>query len=889
MFMKLSLLTTKLQIPPQPLHVVRRARLIDAIEHNIPHYKLIQISAPAGYGKTTLLAQWAHSSRFPVAWLSLSEEDNDLDRFLRYLLAVWQEVQPGVRESPLALLLGSWLPDSEAALSAFINIANDASNYAVFVLDDYHLIEDPTIHQALTFLLDHLPPTLHFVLVGRAEPPLPLARYRARYELLEFRAEELQFLLEETADFLSQMRLELSYDEVVTLQTQLEGWIAGLQLVVLSLQRRLAGADKLVVTGKHRFIADYLGEDVLAPLPDNLRHFLLQTSILDRLCGSLCDAIIEGQDSHDMLQRLERENLFLMPLDDSREWYRYHWLFADFLQEELKRRQPDRVAQLHRRAARWYLTHDLPEQAFDHALDGDDVELTVKIFDRYLNAKLLGGEFRVVKRWLDSMPAAWVAAYPVLDLGRAGFLAYTGAFEACIRCINGVEQRLQSAEKEDVRWQLARVTAVRCFIACAQNDLGQAEALADQALRDLPHEDLGFRPAIYAALGDSYRQNARWEEAKACYLEALNFTHVPAIRAQSAHIFGALADLDLRQGRLRNAASYWSKAMTAIQKRENLGHLPLPVIGWLYTRLSEILYEWNELEEAWKHLLQGLERAELGGDPRALIAGYLLASRLKLTQGDDEGAAEYLERARPLMEQASFVEWVSRFQHCQLELWLAQDRLRTAVAWADEMLQSGELEERPESEVAQLALVRVLIVKGDTPSLEQASVHLARLLQAAEAEGRMGILIRALALQALADWRRGNSTGAMTSLERALRLAEPEGYVRLFADLGLSMARLLQEARTRTVMPGYISTLLAACGVDSSTDSLSVPLPEPLTPREQEVLELLAAGLTNREIGEKLVVSPQTVKKHTGNIYGKLGVGNRTEAVGRARELDLLA
>jgi LuxR family transcriptional regulator, maltose regulon positive regulatory protein len=296
------LLTTKLRIPPQPQRTVRRTRLIDALERGILHYKLSLISAPAGYGKTTLLSQWAHASRLPVAWLSLSEEDNDLERFLRYLLEAWEKVQSGIRESPLGLLLGGMSPDSAAVLSAFINVANDAPDHVVFVLDDYHLIEDPSIHTALTFLLDHLPPTLHFVLVGRAEPPLPLARYRARHELLEFRAEELQFLLEETVDFLNEMmRLDLSHDEVVTLQAQLEGWIAGLQLVALTLQRHLTGADKLVVSGRHRFIADYLGEDVLAPLPDNLRQFLRQTSILDRLCGSLCDAVTKVKGGQAML------------------------------------------------------------------------------------------------------------------------------------------------------------------------------------------------------------------------------------------------------------------------------------------------------------------------------------------------------------------------------------------------------------------------------------------------------------------------------------------------------------------------------------------------------------------------------------------------------------
>jgi LuxR family maltose regulon positive regulatory protein len=335
--MQASALATKIQIPPQTHRVVRRAQLIDALEHGIPEHKLALISAPAGYGKTTLLAQWAHTSSFRVAWLSLDEEDNDPDRFFRYLLAAWETVHPGIRESPLGLLLGALEPDRDAVLSAFINVANDLPDHTVFVLDDVHLIEDTAIYEALTFLLDHLPPRLHFVLAGRDEPPLPLARYRARHELLELRTEDLQFRVDETTSFLNQlMGLDLAADAIVPLHTQLEGWVAGLQLVSLTLHRQ-SEVSPLVVSGRHRFIADYLGEDVLVHLSDETRRFLLQTSILDRLCGPLCDAVIEASGGQEMLESLERENLFLVPLDASREWFRYHRLFADFLRVELQR------------------------------------------------------------------------------------------------------------------------------------------------------------------------------------------------------------------------------------------------------------------------------------------------------------------------------------------------------------------------------------------------------------------------------------------------------------------------------------------------------------------------------------------------------------------------
>lgn len=880
---------TKLNIPPLRPNLVSRPRLIEQLDLSLKHgYKLTLVSAPAGFGKTTFLAQWAHSSRFPVAWLSLDEEDNDVARFFRYLLEAWEEVQPGLRESRVGLLLGDMVPDMEAVLSAFINVADHVPEQTVFILDDYHLIDDTSIHQALTFLLDHLPPDLHFVLAGRGEPPLPLARYRARHELLEFWAEDLQFLPEETTDFFNEMGLDLAPEEIVPLQAQLEGWITGLQLAALTLQRDRERADKLVVSGRNRFIADYLNEDVLAPLPEGRQQFLLRTSILDRLCGPLCDAITGRDDGQEMLEAVERENLFLVPMDDRREWFRYHRLFGDFLFDLLNRRYPDEVAQLNRRAGRWYLAHDLPESAFRYAVDGHDVELVSQILERYLIVKLLGGEIRVVKGWLDSLPETWHTSYPMVIFARAGILLITGQFDACAHCLDEVEQ-LAGVEGEEAELHQARVTAMRCNIACFQNDLARAEVLADRGLRDLPEEDIEFRAGIYGALGDTYARNGRWQEAEESYRKLLDYTHVPAFRVQAVHVYGALADLEIRQGRLRDAATYWQKALTAIQQRGNWGSYPLPLTGWVYIRMAELLYEWNDLVGAWDHLLPGLERAELGGDVRSMIAGYLIAGRLKLTQGDGEAAADYLERARPHVESAQFSHWISRFERFQLELWLAQDRLRAAVGWSDQMLHDATFQERPESEVAQLAMARVLIVKGDIPSVEQALALLDRLLQVAEEEGRASVTIEGLALQALAHERRGDRVGAMTSLEHALRLAEPEGYVRRFADLGLPMARLLQEANSRDVMPDYVEKLLAAFAGDISLPvSAQQVLPEPLTDREEAVLELIAAGLTNREIAEKLVISPETVKKHAGNIYGKLGVGSRTEAAARARELDLL-
>jgi len=882
------LLQTKLQIPPPALHLVKRARLVEALEDGIDHYRLVLLAAPAGYGKTTLLAQWARASRIRPAWLSVSARDNDLELFLRYLAAGWEAARPGALQGRLALLLDATSPDTQAILSAFINRANQLPGPLAFVIDDYHLIEDPAIHTAMAFLLDHLPPNLSLVLATRGEPGFPLSRYRARQELLEFHAEDLKFQPEETADFMNRlMGLDLAHDQLDRLQDQLEGWIAGLQLTALTLRRRVSVSMKLALSGRQRFIADYLSHDVLSPLEDGMQRFMLQTSIPDRLCASLCQAITGIEDSREMLATLERENLFLLPLDDQREWYRYHHLFAEFLREELGRRYPEQIPELHRLAGSWHLEHNLPEQAFDHALEADDSQLAAQIIERYLPVKLMTGESRTVYGWLKAIPDDWRSAHPTFDLAEAFFLAFSGDFDSSQDCLERVEDRLRPPEGRESRRQLAKATACRCLIACLRNEAVEAETYARISLQDLGEEDVFFRAGIYHSLGDLYRQNGRWDDARQSYQQVLHFTSHPSASFRKAHIYGALADLDLRQGSLRAAAGYWRQALDAILEPESQGRIPLPVAGWVHIRMGEILYEWDELAQARDHLSRGLEQAEVGGDVRSLIAGYLNAGRMELTSGDLATAAAYLERTRPLIESARFSHWISRFERFQLELWLAQDKLHAAVDWSDRMLEDPAVGDRPEGDVTQLAMARALIVKGDAPSIRRALNLLERLHQAAQEEGRNRVRIEALALQALGQVKLNQLAAALTCLENALRLAEPEGYVRSFADLGLPMARLLQEARSRRVMPEYVDRLLAAYR-DQSLGPAQTGLPEPLTNREQEIVELLAAGLTNRQIAEKLVISPETVKRHASNIYGKLGVGGRTEAAARARELDLL-
>jgi LuxR family maltose regulon positive regulatory protein len=885
--MDTSLLASKLRIPEHPYSVVSRPRLIQALETDIPRCRLTVVAAPAGYGKTTLLADWARSTGTLVAWLSLDRDDNDPDRLLRYFVAAWARVYPQVTQGSLGILLSAQGIQPEAILAAFLEAADRLAVHHAIVLDDYHWLEIPAIHESLAFLVDHVPPHLHFVLGTRVEPPLPLARYRARAQLLELGVRDLRFDLPEASDFLKQgMNIQLDEAELQRWHAQLEGWAAGLQLAGLSRRHGAAAA----VSGRQRFIADYLAADVLEGLPPEVREFLLRTSLLERLSGPLCASVTEVTDAQGMLERLEREHLFVEALDDERHWFRCHPLFAEFLQSELARRHSSEVAELHRRAGAWYAAHDLPEQAYEHALAGHDHDLVIQIAERHLMLKLYRGEYRVVQHWIEALPEAWRSGYPLFRLVQVGILAFSGAFDAALRLIDDVEQGLLSEAAHPDRWQLARVTAVRCALACTQNDLSSAEHYADVALRHLPREDYFFQGMINVSLGDTYRLNGRWREATQHYLAGLELSRHSPYRFISVPPLGALADLALRQGQLRQAAEYWREALAVIQSPQSWGSLEIPMVGWVYIRLGEILYEWDQRGEAWAHVTRGLAWAEVGGDVRARIAGYLAAGRLRLTEGDLAGAASYLEQARPLVTQAQFVDWAARLQRFEIECWLAQGQLETAVAWIEATLLEHSAAVVPETEPVRLAAAQALIAQGEPASVGQARGLLDPLLSAAEGDGRLRIAIEALALLALAHWRRGDGPAALVALERALRLAEREGYRRLFADLGGPMARLLQKARARQVMPGYVIALLAAFeGETGFAPDSKVNLPEPLTEREMEVLSLLAAGLTNREVAEKLVISPETVKRHGASIYGKLGVGNRTRAVSRARELGLLA
>ncbi len=884
--MATPLLATKLHRPPTR-RLLDRARLTRLLEEGVESHRLVTVTAPAGYGKTCALAQWAASSQHVVCWLSLDAGDDDPHRLVRYFVTAWAEQEPRVRDTELFLLADSLEPGLDAVLAAFVNVAAEMSAHTAFVIDDAQLIVEGALLDALRFLIDHAPANLHFVLAGRENPALPLMRYRSRDEVLELSALELAFTREETAAFLRElMGVRVEEATVAELHDRLEGWPAGVQLAAISLRTPKPDGTPVPLSGRHRFISGYLKEEVLAPLGEDLRRFLLQTSVLDQLAGSLCDAVTGASGSQAVLETLERENLFLLPMDDEGAWYRYHGLFADVLREEAMRTVAEEIPGLHRRAARWYLDRDMPDQALSHAVAADDDTLGTMILDGNINLLIGTGQVSTLRRWLQVLPAGWRARQPLVGLADAALLLVSGAFEASIERIDDVEQRLHELPPDRVRPQLARVSAVRCYISCFQNDLAHAKSYAEAALRGLQPEDVPYRADIFGALGDTYRRNGMWDEARSSYLRELHAYEGNIEPYRAPHVFGALADLDLMRGRLRSADENWTRALVALQDRDVRSTTPLPVAGWVYLRLGEIAYEWNDLAVARDDLERGAERAILGGDTRALIAKGVLEAQLLLAEGRADAADTALQSARELLAEAAFPTWHARAERCQVTIWIAQDRLRTLVGWADSA-QQEDREGRPLDErLVDLVVARVLLLRGDDASLARATELVAAVLELAETEGQVGVEIDALAMRALILERRGQSIAAMTSLEHALRLAEPEGFVRLFVDLGRPMGQLLQGARRRQVMMPYVDSLLEAFGVAAAPGETG--LPEPLSPRELDVIRLVAAGLTNEEIASELFISPETVKKHTGNIYGKLGVGNRTEAAARARELGIL-
>jgi LuxR family maltose regulon positive regulatory protein len=971
--MSAPILATKLYLPPPRPKAVLRPRLIERLGQGpgrAPGVTLI--AAPAGFGKTTLVSEWvAHSQRL-VAWLSLDEGDSDPARFLAYLVAALQTIAPHIGEGLLADLQSAQPVPTEAFLTTLLNEIAALPHDFVLILDDYHLIDAQAVNLAVTFLVEHLPPQMRLVITTREDPQLPLARLRARGQLTELRAADLRFTAAEAAEFLNPvMGLSLSAADIATLEDRTEGWIAGLQLAALSLQGQQDVAEFIrAFAGDHRYIVDYLVEEVLQRQPEPVRRFLLQTAILDRLNGALCEAVTGQPGGRARLEALERGNFFVVPLDDQRQWYRYHHLFADVLRAHLAAEQPDQLLALHRRASEWYEHHGAAADAVHHALAAKDFERAADLIERAVPAMSISRQEATVLSWLKALPDELIHLRPVLSVHFAWALLTSGELE-------GVEARLRDAERwleREGRRQSAEGSRQKAVRRRQKSEVGSQKAvrsrqeaegsrhaeraeagsqksegsghaqraidgrpeLAKQAQADasatrmvvvdeeefrrLPGSIAVFRAAQAQARGEvaetvKYARRALdlipeddhlWRGSAASLLGLASWASGDLAAAHQSYAEGlarlqkaghpsdalgcaiALADIRIAQGRLHDAQRTYEQALPLAVRP---GAPVLRGTPDIYVGLSGICREQNDLNAAMQHLLTSQALGESAGLPQYRYRWRVAMARIRQAQGDLTGALDLLDEAERLYV-SDFLPNVRPVAALKTRVWIAQGRLGDAFGWLREQGLSVDDDLGYLREFEHLTLARALLAEyslGRTDrSIHGARALLERLLQAAEAGGRTGSVIEILVLQALAHQAQSDLPAALVPLKRALTLAEPEGYARIFVDEGPPLAALLTEAAKQPSAPSYIHQLLMAFGRADSRPPAKQTLIEPLTRRELELLRLLATSLTGPEIAGQLMVSLNTMRTHTRNVYTKLEVTDRRAAVRRAEELGLL-
>ena len=913
--MEIPLLQTKLYIPPIRPSLVSRPRLIERLNTG-RHRKLTLISAPAGFGKTTLVSEWVSDFRLSildfgsslaeenpiqnqqseiqnrVAWLSLDEDDNDPARFLSYVVAALQTIDASIGKGVLGALQSPQPPPVEAVSTTLLNEIATALIDLTLVLDDYHLIQVQSIHDALTFLLDHLPPTLHLVLITRADPPLPIARLRGRGQLLELRQADLRFTSEEAAEFFNQaMELNLATEDIVTLESRTEGWIVGLHLAALSLQDRDdTHAFITAFSGEHHYVLEYLTEEVVRRQPEPLRRFLLQTSILDRLCGSLCNAVTGESDGEAMLAYLRQHNLFVFPLDDVYHWYRYHHLFADLLGNLLRKAySPEHIQELHRRACEWYDQNGLAAEAVNHALVTKDYERVAQLIERDSHAMVSRGELTTLLRWIEALPDDVAHSRPWLCIHQAWPLTLSGRADAAEVLLQQIERQVPledlSPEGEEI---LGHVATMRSMMAMMRGDMPQTIELALRADALLPSDNVIPRNTIFFTLSTAYYAEGQLEKTGQAIAEVLRLGRVAGNVWMVVRSLCDLADLRIVQGQLRGAVEL---VQEALQWAEARGLRQLGTVGYALVKLGEICYERNDLVAAGEHVMEGVNLMQGWQQPYEMVSGYTALARVLQAQNDDAGALEALQKAETMRAQRpNYYRLDSILNSCRIRLCLAQDGPEEAARQAIE-IRLGETAAHIFREQEQMLLARVFIAQQ---RWDEALRLLDQPARETETGGRLGRLIEILALQAVAWQRQGSTAQALGALEKALMIGKPEGYVRVFVDLGAPMARLLQQAFARGVAADYVGRLLAAFGAEEKESAFtplspeSSDLVEPLTERELEVLHFLGEGYSNQKIATALVITLNTVKKHTSGIYGKLGVHSRTQAVVRAQELGIL-
>jgi LuxR family maltose regulon positive regulatory protein len=891
------ILQTKLYIPRIQPELVPRPRLIERLNTGLTTRgsftrALTVLSAPAGFGKTTLLSEWATGLSDRAAWLSLDKEDNDQARFWTYLVAALQTVHAGLGQDALQLLQAPQQPATQAILTSLLNQVTALPQRVILVLDDYHLISDPAIHEGIAFLLEHLPPQMHVVISTRADPPLPVHRLRARGQLTELRSDDLRFTAAEAAAFLTAaMGLALAREDVEALEARTEGWVVGLQLAALSLQGR-ADAHEFITafSGGHHYVLEYLTEEVMRRQPEPVQRFLMQTSILNRLCGPLCNAVTGRNDGEAMLAHLRQRNLFILPLDDEHHWHRYHHLFADLLGNLLRKEWPsESIRELHLRACDWYEQNGWTAEAVNHALVANDFQRTARLIEDNSLAMVSRGELTTLLHWIEALPEDVALSRPWLCIHQAWPLTLANRADTAEPLLQQIEQQvpLEDPSPEDQEI-LAHVAAMRAMSTMMRGDMSQAIELAHRAGELLPPDNVIPRNTTLYTLASAYHAQGELQKAEQIQAEVLELGRAADNAWMVVRTLCDLADLERIQGRLQRAADLCYEALHQAEER---GARQFGIGGYALVQLGEIFYTRNDLIAAHDHASEGVNLMQGWERPYEMVRGYTTLATILQARDDAGGAREALQHAETIRSQhPSYPKLSSLVDGCRIGLCLAQEGPGEAARLAIGM-QLGQAGAPIFREQEQMILARVLLAQQKS---NEALRLLARLAGKAEAGGRFGRWIEILCLQAVAQQAQGDTAGAQAALEKALALGEAEGYVRAFVDGGAPMAGLLRQAAARGVAPHYVHALLEALG-GGETGAATAPLPsgtlplvEPLTPRELEVLQLLGEGRSNREIAEALVITVNGVKKHTSNIYGKLGVHSRTQAVVRAQELGLL-
>jgi LuxR family maltose regulon positive regulatory protein len=892
---RVPLLATKLFIPRARQRLVSRPHLAERLDGCLSR-QLGLVSAPAGFGKTTLVSTWVQGVQVPVAWLSLDEADNDPTRFLRYLVAALQQIDPTIGQDIQGALDASPPPRIHAVIGALVNDLAARPADLVLVLDDFHTIDQAIIHEAIQNLVTHQPPQLHLLIVTREDPPLPLARLRACGQLVELRAHDLRFTPEEASLFLQEaIGLALDARDIHELDARIEGWIAGLQLVALSMQHCQDPAELIAgLSGTHHFILSYLTEEVLRQLSPEVQSFLLETSVLTRLTGPLCDAVTGRSDSGAMLEQLCTSNAFVLPLDEGHGWYRYHHLFSDLLRHQLNSTQPQLVPTLHVRASTWYELQGSSVEAIEHAFAAGDYPRAVSLVERHARQVVLHGYVQTMATWLRRLPQEWRVAVPRANLALGRSLLLRGQLDEIDAYLQNAEASAAERSQAGAHTEASRIRAeadsLRALQVSMRGDTERGCELARQAVEQAPQDDTYIQGIARFALGSTYNFAGRVDLAIESYRKALPLCRAVDDTIAINLIIGNLAVLHMVRGQLRAAAELCRQN---IDSAEQSADVRPPTLALVYNNYGAVLYEWGELDAAQQLAEKYLELSRRGDHAGAVVYGNVVLSRIRQAQGDRAGAQRMLDEALPLLRR-DLPAWIApEVVAQQVVLALARG---DAAAASQALAQAGLDVDAPISharEALHIAHLRLLYYLGcqalQSSHLVQALDLAGRLLASAEPAGRMGRVIETLALRALIYQAQGDDRRALDNLGRALALAEPEGYLRLFVNEGAPMACLLEAARERGLQPVYASKLLAAFPGEPDAAPLPHPdLVELLTERELEVLRLMAQDLTYEQVAQRLVVSVNTVRFHVKGLYGKLGVEKRAAAVDKARTLGLL-